>query len=128
MATSLDFATDNGKVRLLISDVDEANPIFPYGTTASPDDAIDAFIGLAVDNNVKRAAALALGRIAFNEVMTLLDVKTDGAKQADALRQLADDYHLQAENEEEGGWFGVAEMVNMNNYGEHLRKRFNAIG
>jgi hypothetical protein len=117
MAFSLDYSTDNGKVRLLISDIDEQEPVFPYGTEASPDDAIDAFIGMALDNNVKRAAAQALLSIAVNETLVqkrikILDLSTDGPAEAAVLRQLAADLMAQADNEEIDGAFDWAEQIN----------------
>ena len=53
MGALTDFSSDAAKVRLLISDIDVANQIFN-------DPAIDAFLAMALDGNVKRAAAQAL--------------------------------------------------------------------
>ena len=109
MAFTLDYTTNRGKVRLLISDIDVDNVIFQ-------DDAIDAFLGLARENDVKRAAALALRTIAGNEVyvqkrIRMLDLSTDGPAEAEALRNLATDLEAQADAEETSGVFDWAEMV-----------------
>ena len=109
MAAITDFSTDVNKVRLLIGDIDNSDQIFN-------DSAIQAFIDLALDSNVKRAAAQALLTIAVNEVLvqkriTLLDLKTDGPAEADALRQLAKALADQADNEEITDAFDYAEMV-----------------
>lgn len=128
MAMSLDFSSDNGKVRLLISDIDPDNPIFPYGTAANPADAIDAFIGMALDNNVKRAAAQALQTIAVNEILVqkrikLLDLSTDGPAEAEALRKLAIQLRAEADEEEVDGAFDFAEMIQTpQQYDEKLYK------
>jgi len=110
MAFTLDYSTNAGKVRLLISDIDSSNPIFQ-------DDAIDAFLSIAQGGNVKRAAATALTVIAANEVLVqkrikLLDLQTDGPAEANALRLLAADLKAEAEAEEVTGSFGWAEQIN----------------
>lgn len=92
----MDFSTDAGKVRLLVSDIDEMRPIFN-------DASIDAFLELAGEN-VKRAAASALLVIAVNEVLVqkrirLLDLSTDGPAEAEALRKLAGQYRAEADEE-----------------------------
>lgn len=109
MGFTYELGTDSGRVRLLVPDNDSANYVFD-------DDEIDAF--LALDGDVRRAAALALETIASNEALTLkvirlLDVQTDGRavsdallKRAAALRKQADDADMAA-----GGAFDVAEMV-----------------
>lgn len=114
MASSLDYSTNNGKVRLLISDIDEANPIFAYAD--SGDDPIDAFLALH-DQNVKRSAAAALMAIAVNEVLVQkriksLDLSTDGPAEAKELLALAKQYRDEAEFEDVDGAFDWAEMVN----------------
>ena len=111
MATSLDFTTNNGKVRVLISDTDTTNPIFPYVAT----DEIDVFLDLE-DDDVFRAAALALLAIAANEVLVqkrikMLDLTTDGPAEAKALRELAKDYRERADALEVTGAFDWAEMI-----------------
>lgn len=107
---AIDYTTTAGQVRLLISDVDEANPVLT-------DPQIDAFLTLE-DDNVFRAAALALEAIATSEVLVLkvirtLDVSTDGAKVADqlmkraaGLRQRADDDAASADDD-----FAIAEFA-----------------
>ena len=110
MAFTYDPTTDRGFVRLLITDTDAANEIF--------DDAeIDAF--LSRTSNVFRAAAMALFQIAASEVLLLkviklLEIQTDGAKVATALKELALEYQEKAdltEAGEAGGSFDYAEMV-----------------
>ena len=109
MGFTYELSAAAGRVRLLVPDNDSANYIFD-------DDEIDAF--LALEGDVRRAAALALETIASNEALTLkvirlLDVQTDGRavsdallKRAAALRKQADDADMAA-----GGAFDVAEMV-----------------
>lgn len=109
MTAITDFSTDVNKVRLLIGDIDDTDQIFS-------DSAIQAFLDLALDSNVKRAAAQALLTIAVNEVLvqkriTLLDLKTDGPAEADALRQLAKELKVQADDEEIDDAFDWAEQV-----------------
>lgn len=110
MAAITDYSTDVNKVRLLISDIDIANQIFN-------DQAIQAFISMALDGNIKRAAASALLVMATNEVMVqkrikLLDLSTDGPAEAKALQDLAKQYREEADMEEIDGAFDWAEQVN----------------
>lgn len=96
MTTLTDFSSDGAKVRLLISDIDTAAPIFN-------DASVEAFLSLA-GGNVKRAAAAALLVIAVNETLvqkrlTLLDLRTDGPAEAEALRKLAAQYRAEADEE-----------------------------
>jgi hypothetical protein len=110
MTFTYNLSTDIGKVRLLIPDREIDSPLFQ-------DDEITAF--LTIEDGVQRAAALALETIASDQVMTLkvmrlLDMTTDGQKVSQALlersgklREQAD----QADADEEGGLFDVAEMV-----------------
>lgn len=85
MAFTYDVSTARGKVRMLIPDSSTASYVF--------DDAeIDAF--LSMEGDVRRATALALETLASNEalvlkVISILDLKTDGAKTADALLKRA---------------------------------------
>ncbi len=109
MAFSYDVTTDIGKVRLLITDTDNDSPIFQ-------DEEINAF--LAMNDGVKRAAAAALDVIASNQVFVLkvirtLDLSTDGAATARALREHADQLREEAAVTEAGeeGLFDYAEMV-----------------
>lgn len=119
MAAITDYSTNAAKVRLLISDIDDSEQIFN-------DEAITAFLSMALDSNIKRAAALALRVIATNEVLVqkrikLLDLTTDGPAEAKALRDLAGDYDRQANEEETDGAFDWAEMVSTPaQYGERL--------
>lgn len=121
MAAITDYSTSTAKVRLLISDIDEYDQIFN-------DSAIDAFIAMALDNNVKRAAASAILSIAVNEVLVqkrikLLDLSTDGPAEADALRGLALQLRTEADIEETDGAFDWAESIQTNQqYEEFLYK------
>ena len=102
----IDLTTVNGKVRLSISDVDENNLKLPPldGTGAAgiggAADPITGFIDQAQgkytdeDAQILYAAALALEAIAANLVMVrgktrTLDITTDAAAEAEALRKLA---------------------------------------
>lgn len=110
MAFTVDYSTDAGKVRLLIGDISSDDPIFQ-------DDAIEAFLSIALDNNIKRAAAQALLTIAVNETLVqkrikLLDLSTDGPAEAEALRKLAMQLRDEANEEEVDGAFDWAEMIN----------------
>ena len=110
MTAITDFSTDAAKVRLLISDIDDTDQIYN-------DEAINAFISMALDNNIKRAAAQALLSIAVNEVLVqkrikILDLQTDGPAEAEALRKLALQYRDEADAEEVTGAFDWAEMIN----------------
>lgn len=81
----IDYATDVGKVRLLIPDVDAEAQILI-------DPQIDAL--LSMEGSVKLAVAAALELIASNEalvgkVITTQDLSTDGTKVAAELRARA---------------------------------------
>lgn len=99
------------RVRLLIRDTDPDTAIFQ-------DEELDVFLNL-VESNIYRAAALAYDTIAGNEayvqkVMRTLDIQTDGAKLAEALRAQAARWRATADEEEladEGGAFDWAELV-----------------
>lgn len=83
---TVDPTTDIGRVRLLATDLDEAEPLFE-------DDQITAFLDMEGDV-VKRAAALALETIAVSEVLVskvirTQDLQTDGARVAAELRARA---------------------------------------
>lgn len=106
--STYELDTDAGKVRLLISDTNVANPIFS-------DAEITTFLEL--ETNVRRAAALALDTIASNEaqvlkVIRLLDVQTDGASLSKELRARAADLRAQADEfgADDSG-FEIAELV-----------------
>lgn len=124
MALTLDYTTNNGKVRLLISDIDVSSPIFPYGTEGNTSDPIDGFLSIEGDN-VKAAAAAALMSIATNEVLVqkrikILDLSTDGPAEAAALLQLAKTYKEQAKEDDVEGAFDWAEMTVNNVQYEHI--------
>lgn len=84
MAFTYDVATSRGRVRLLASDRDSANPIFQ-------DDEIDTFLALNPGlGTVYHAAADALETIAADEALMLKVIesnglRTDGARLAQAL-------------------------------------------
>jgi len=104
MAFTYDVSTDRGKVRLLITDVQEANPLFQ-------DAEIDAF--LTLNTSVRMAAAAALEVIAASEVLVLkkivnLDLETDGPAVARELRELAKQLRAQ---ETAVGAFDIAEQI-----------------
>ncbi len=99
MSFTYELSTNRGRVRLLISDTQESRPIFT-------DDEIDAFLAIAGSEYVI-AAATALDVIATNEaltqkVITVLDLKTDGAALAEAMRahakQLRADHAARSED------------------------------
>lgn len=115
MAFTFDVTTDVGKVRLLIPDRVAGEPIFE-------DEEIEAILALE-DDNVRRAAAMALETIASDQAYTLkaitsLGLTTNGpavAKslldRADKLRSQADKADADAEAAEDGGLFDIAEMT-----------------
>lgn len=112
MAFTYDATTDLGKVRLLISDVNREKPVFQ-------DEEIEAFLALN-SSVVKLAAATGLEVIASNEVMvskviTLLDLKVDGAAVAKQLLATADRYRKQANEDDGAVGFGVVQM-NLNHF------------
>lgn len=112
MPFTYNVANDIGKVRLLCTDRDAANPIF------EEDDEIQVFLDL-MGGNLLRAAAMALLTIAAEETLLmkrikLLDLHTDGPAEAAALRELAAVYQEKAdlaEAAEVDGTFDYAEMV-----------------
>ncbi|GAA4439393.1 hypothetical protein [Phytohabitans houttuyneae] len=93
---TVDPTTDIGKIRLLATDLAEDDAVFEDGQ-------ISAF--LAIEGNVKRAAALAIETIATSEalvskVLTTSDgLTTDGAKLADSLMKRAKALRDQADVE-----------------------------
>ena len=96
MAFSYNLALNSGKVRLLITDTEAANPIFE-------DAEINAFLGIC-GNNILLAAAQALDVMAVNEVMVLkviklLDLTTNGAAVAKALNDKAAALRKQVDDE-----------------------------
>lgn len=121
---AIDFSTDEGKVRLLLNDVDEAAFVFT-------DPEIEAFLELE-GGSVKRAAAQAIDTNADNEalaskVLRSQDLATDGAKVADALRKRAAALRTQADVEaeegDEGFYFGVTDVAGPS-YGPELTGRW----
>lgn len=98
MAFTYDPTTDRGRVRLLLTDIDEPTAVFT-------DAEIDAFLDLE-NGSVKRAAAQAIDTNASNEVLASKVLKdhqlaTDGAKAADALRKHAANLREQALGDED---------------------------
>lgn len=90
-----DPTTDNGRVRLLITDTDYTNLIFE-------DVEITAFLAIN-GGNILLAAAQAIDVMAVNEVMVLkvirlLDLTTNGAAVAKALNAKADALRKQAQD------------------------------
>lgn len=102
---AIDLTTDVGRVRLLISDVDEANLTFA-------DAEVQAFLDLE-GGNVRLAAAVALETLASNEALVykkmraerLLEV--DGTAVAKALMDRAAALREQATDE--AGEFAIAD-------------------
>ena len=110
MAFTYDTGTDIGKIRLLIFDTDSANYVFE-------DAELSVFFSMEGDS-LKRGAALALETMASNEafvlkVITLMDLRTDGAATARALLARAALLRSQADDEEfaDDASFDWAEMV-----------------
>jgi hypothetical protein len=96
---AIDYDSPIGKVRLLIADTDEANPLLSDGQ-------ITAFLSIESDR-VKRAAAQALDAIATSEVLIskvirTLDLQTDGAKVAAELRARAASLRQQDDEDDSG--------------------------
>lgn len=107
MAFTYDLSTDVGKVRLLITDTHEPDPIFQ-------DDELTALLALE-GGDVRLGSALALETIATNEVLILktiktLELETDGPAVARALYTRAKALRDQAE-EDSGTSFEIAELV-----------------
>jgi len=109
MAFTFDVTTDRGKVRLLITDTDQANPIFT-------DEEIDAFLSITQvndENDIRLAAAQALDTIASSEALVqkrikLLDLSTDGPAVAKELRERAKELRRQVDEEFD---FDIAEQA-----------------
>ncbi|WP_024817094.1 hypothetical protein [Arthrobacter sp. 31Y] len=102
---AIDFTTDEGKVRLLIADLDEAAPVLT-------DDIIGGYLVLN-DDAVLLAAADSLDAIATSEVLLAKkirtqDLSTDGPAVAAELRaQAARLRERHAEDNGTGAWFDV---------------------
>ncbi len=97
MAFTYDTGSDVGKVRLLIFDTNASSYVFEDGE-------LSVFLSIEGDS-LKRAAALALETMASNEafvlkVITLMDLRTDGAATANALMKRAARLRGQADDEE----------------------------
>lgn len=93
----IDYATDEGRVRLLISDVDPDKPILS-------DPQIGAFLDLT--GSVYRAAADALDAIASSEALlskkiTTMDRQSDGPAVAAELRKHAASLRARATEDEQ---------------------------
>lgn len=105
---SYDPTTDEGKVRLLLNDVDAATEVFT-------DDEIEAFLTLE-GGNVKLAAAQAIDTNADDQalaakVLRSQDLTTDGAKLAEALHKRAAALRQQAADEATDADEGYFEIV-----------------
>jgi len=110
MAFTYDVTNEIGRVRLIINDKVEATAIYS-------DEEIGAFLDLNEDS-VKRGAAAALDSIASDQALVLkvirtLDLSTDGASVARALREHAQRLRDEANDSDagEGDLFDYAEMV-----------------
>jgi Arc/MetJ family transcription regulator len=112
MAFTYNPASDDiGRVRLIIGDKVEAEAMFS-------DEEIGAFLSMNEDS-VKRGAAAALDSIASDQALVLkvvrtLDISTDGAAVARALREHAQRLRDEADASDaaDGNLFDYAEMVN----------------
>lgn len=109
MTYTYDPTSSVGKMRLILSDKDEQNVFFQ-------DEELQAFLTMAGD--VRRAAADALDAMASNQAMVLkvirtLNLSTDGAATARALREHAKTLREQADVAEAGddGLFEIAEFA-----------------
>lgn len=107
---AIDYSTDVGRVRLLISDVDEERLILTS-------EQVQAFLDVE-GGRLKRAAAAALDAIASSEalvskVIRTQDRQSDGAKVADALRAHAQRLRDQDDDDEADAdqFFGVVEYA-----------------
>jgi hypothetical protein len=115
---SYDVSTDEGKLRLKISDVG--------GTSGNDfifeDNEIEAFLEMA-SGSIALGAAAALRAIASNEAQVskrikFLELSTDGPAVAKELRELADKYEEEAEESgSDEDWDPVVEMIT-NSFGE----------
>ncbi|GLU58580.1 hypothetical protein [Paenarthrobacter ureafaciens] len=99
---AIDFTSDIGKVRLLIADLDEAEPVVS-------DDIIGGYLELN-DGSVMLAAADTLDAIATSEVMLgkkirTQDLSTDGPAVAAELRAQGEKLRARAVEESGAGSF-----------------------
>lgn len=110
MAAEYKIANDQGKVRLLISDIGGADG----KSFLFEDDEIQAFLNMG--GGIKYAAATALRTIAANAAQVqarikYLELSTDGPAVAKALNELADRFEAEATEEGEEGDVEIAEMT-----------------
>lgn len=116
MSFTYDTTTDLGRVRMKITDRDEAYPIFS-------DAEIEAF--LAMEGSVNLASAAAMETIAANEALVqkrikVLDLETDGASTAKALLDVAKRLR---EADSQGGAFAIVAMIDSHTaWEERMRK------
>lgn len=111
MAT-YDISTDEGKVRLLISDIGgQGGSDFIF-----EDNEIEAFLAMESDS-IYRAAGMACRTMAGNEAMvskriTFLELQTDGPGVAVALLDLAKALDKKADDvdDDDGAGFEIAEI------------------
>lgn len=99
MTSTPDYTSPVMQVRLLIADLDTANPVLT-------DDQVGGYLTVEGDN-VKLAAASALEAIASSEalvskVIKSRDLSTDGPAVAKSLREHAASLRAQAADEDEG--------------------------
>lgn len=120
MSFTVNYGTNAGKVRLLITDT---NPVIPQFS----DEEIDVFLEL--EGSVRRAAAMALEVIAVNEALlqkriVILHLETDGPALAAELRNLAKSLREQDKlSAGSGATFMIAGFADCpEQREEHLRK------
>jgi len=95
----IDYSTPTGQVRLLIADTDESALLLS-------DEQVAAFLTMALENSVHRAAAQALETIAASEVLVgkkirTQDLQTDGPAVAAELRAQAAQLRATADQEDD---------------------------
>ena len=118
MAFTYDVTTNRGKVRLKIGDTDTVNVNRQLFTDAE----IDAFLAMN-DSSILLSAAAALDAMAANQAMvlkviTIMDLKTDGASVARELR-------LEAKGMRETySEFGEGDMAEMFDWAEYAETDF----
>lgn len=103
---AIDYASPIGQVRLLIADLDEADPILS-------DAQITGYLNLPkVNGDVTRGAAECLRAIAYSELLLskkirTQDLQTDGPAVAAVLLKRAAELDDQAASDAEGSWFEI---------------------